>query len=97
MNTTAATVNITTESTQSTAATNTGNWMITVAGLLFWATVVLQFLLVNSNIIDQAFADHIIYNIFPLTGAFAFFGIKKEQEKITKLLEDKLGSANTNG
>ena len=97
MNTISTTANpVATEHTQSATAT-TGNWMITVAGLLFWATVVLQFLLVNSNIIDQAFADHIIYNIFPLTGAFAFFGIKKEQEKITKLLEDKFGSANTNG
>ena len=73
MNTTAATANITTESTQSTAATNTGNWMITVAGLLFWATVVLQFLLVNSNIIDQAFADHIISNDGTLEETLAQF------------------------
>ena len=96
MNTTTATANITAENTQaSTTATNTGNWMITVAGLLFWATVILQFLLVNSDIIDQAFADHIIYNIFPLTGAFAFFGIKKEQDKIAKLLSEKNSNANS--
>lgn len=76
-----ATVNTAVEVKETAAATQT-NWMTTTAGILFWTTVVLQFLLVNSNIIDQAFADHIIYNILPLTGALAYFGLRKEMMAI---------------
>ena len=88
MNTTITTDTNTVTQTQQAAETQSGNWMLTTAGFLFWITVAAQILLLNNNMVDYAFADHIIYNVLPLTGALAFFGIRKEQKAHTKGAEN---------
>jgi len=75
--TTANTVNNIVEDKQTaTAAKSCG--MTQFAGFLFWATVVLQFGMIWNDMIDYEFANHIIYHILPLTGALAYFGLKKD-------------------
>ena len=59
------------------------NWMIGAAGLLFWATVAFQFLTLVNDMVSMEFANHIIYNILPLTGALAYFGLKKELKALS--------------
>lgn len=77
------TVNAATDIKQTEATENT-SWMTKAAGFLFWTTVVFQILMIDNNMIDYAFADHIIYNILPLTAALAYFGLKKDLAAIAE-------------
>lgn len=80
------TMNATSSNTenQQSMTTKKSNWMIEAAGLLFWVTVVFQFGFITNDNIDWEFANHIIYNILPLTGALAYFGLKKELTAISE-------------
>lgn len=70
--------------TQQTAAVSKISWMTGVAGLLFWTTVVLQFLMIWHDMIDYEFANHVIYHILPLTGVLAYFGLKRDLTAIAE-------------
>lgn len=58
------------------------NWMLGVAGVLFWSIVFFQFMFVWHDMVDEEFVNFVIYNALPLIGALAFFGIRKEQKEI---------------
>lgn len=75
--TTANTVNNIVEDQQTATAVEPCG-MTKVAGFLFGATVLFQCLVLGEEIIDYDFANHIIYQILPLTGVLAYFGLKKD-------------------
>lgn len=75
------TVNTTGQSKQAVPAAKT-NWMIDIAGLLFWIVVFFQFMFVWHDMVDKEFTDFVIYNALPLIGALAYLGIRKEQKTI---------------
>ena len=79
-----ATANI--ENVQPTTAKKTC-FATKAAGIMFWASVVIQYLLVRRGIVDNAFAEHIIYQILPLTGALAYWGLKKDLTENTEHAE----------
>ena len=74
MNATCSTAEI-----QQAATSAKSNWMIGVAGLLFWAIVFCQIEFLLNDIVDKEFIDFVYYNALPLIGVLAFFGIRKEQ------------------
>ena len=85
-NNTTITTNIsdtTPKAQQSSTATKT-NWMIDIAGILFWIIVFIQFMCVLDNMIDPEFVEFVYQNALPLIGTLAFFGIRKEQIAIQR-------------
>lgn len=76
------TVNTITENKQDVPTSKT-NWMLVVAGVLFWSVAFFQFMFVLHNMVDKEFTDFVIYNALPLIGALAYLGIRKEQKTIT--------------
>lgn len=72
--------NETTIETTQAATANTSNWMTELASLLFWITVFLQIGMLLNDIKDKAFTDFVYLNVLPLTGALAYFGLKRQQK-----------------
>ena len=64
------------------------NWMIGMAGLLFWGLVICKIALMNHKLLDAEFTM-VFHHAIPLIGALAFFGIRREQKAIAKRLEDE--------
>ena len=73
-------VNTTAEVKQPAASTT--NWLLFIAGFLFWTVVFFQFMALWHDEVEQEFIDFVIYNAFPLIGTLAYFGIRKEQKAI---------------
>ena len=88
--------NTTTNERKQKKAIVSSNWMIELAGILFWTILIVKFLLLQNNLIDSEFTNFIILHALPITGVLAFFGIRKEQKAILALLDDKNTAADCN-
>ena len=80
-------MNTTTTETKAPAAARKSNWMTTLAGLIFWIIVFIQFVLVMRDVHDSEFIHFVFYNAFPAICTLAYFGMKKEQKARTEQSE----------
>ena len=83
MNTTStASLNIAVEAAQ-TKVTSKTNWQLDIAGLIFWVVASIQFIMFINGEPFPEFTAFAMYNALPLCAALAYWGIRKEQKKLT--------------